>query len=568
MYFEYAVLAQLEIFMDFSRVPAAIRALSLENARRIGGPMPRGWRVEFPPPDHKFTLGDLIAPEWTADLVLYAAELRGIAGQIIATLNQVGWSPENVAAGYTLYLAAVEEANTYHNLALDRPGVDATAFLHWQMQTASLAKFAADNRIGTPLQVVRGRMRIVGEELTAVFELFFGRKSVGWLSPDEKTKFISMLKSMVNGVGEAGIKALWEKHGGKEQEWPQAWKRFAEKVAQAIEKFESKPAPDESLPLGEAAVASYFAERWIENSPYNCLQIAKQRETALLQEISRIKRLIDEQHVEDPAVIPSSDEHLRELLEDFRKRFKAELVDTGILPAAWDPTEVTIQVLPPGDKGAIMAGATIDGRRMVCMPFTGNEALWRSYLYQRLGHTVVHELVHCGQAKQQVVPSNWVGRLAMEASATHVQWVWTLLQKNMHVTLAGLQADYNMARQMRVILELHLGIETRESVIIADFVRDTGRSEEAGKTMLQGARVGPSFIGMYWLGGLFTEQYIWEHYFDNVAGAFKHLATTTGLVVPAHLLLGIMRGPRFWLLPPQVPIAVQVSQKLHPLTKK
>ncbi len=534
-----------------------------ENARRPGGPMPRSWLVSFAPPGYTLTMEDLTAPEWTPSIVDYANELRDIARSVIAALNEVGWTADNIAVAYATMRACIDEATIYNHPVLDRPGASMTGSFHWEQETSVMIATAVTHGIATPLDVLRGRMAVVGNEIAATHEILFGRRSVGWLSNMEKVRVLRSLNGMIDAAASDRIHALWTTHGGDAEEWPAAWAHFVDAVQLAIPRFDAVRAPEHSLSLGNDAINEYLRGLWINDTPVEVLALCRRHEASYRTELERLNHIIDRESAVGPT-IPTSDEHLGSLAEEYARSYGMRFVTTGILPEAWDPRMVTRSVRPVGNQDTSVASSHESGTVITFMPFTGNEREWQVVYGAQLGMITAHELTHAGQARQNSLPRSLCSRMAVEGGATHMQWSWAILESNPHVTRAMVDADYRICRAMRVLLEYHLGMQTDEERIISEYCSDTGLGRKAGERMLQTTMLGPSYYGMYFFGALFVDRYVRERHAGDVLAALRTLAHTTGLVVTPHVLLGNVHPSTFRLEAPEVPMAVAISRGLHP----
>lgn len=550
--------------LDISRISAELLALTLAHARRIGGPMPRAWLPDFGPEGYICTLDDITAPEWTPGMIAFANELRETARRILTTLDEVGHTPENLMAAFILSRAALDEANLLNLEGFDRPGINLAGFFHWEGEVKKMMRYSREHNVGTPLEVLRGRMACVQTELENTYEVCFGRASVGWLSRSEKDRVLSLINGMSDNGAHDRIHTLWIDNGGTEPEWLTVWPAFVEAIRIVLPLFENKEAPSEPVLMGHSGLRNYLKSAWINNDPEECLARFRKLESVYRREMKRLKKLESITQQAAPPC-PTSARHLKRLVLGHRRRFYRDFVKSGILPSAWDPRPVDITVRPWRNKTPTLADANQNGTAVTILPFKGHQKDWEASYAAQLGMTVAHELMHCGQSKQRVIPKTWRGHLGQEGGAILMQWAWAMKDRHPKVLQAMVYADYRFVRSMRVCFEWHLGTQTDTEEIIAEYCADTGLTRDSAMRMLENIQLGASFYGTYWLGMVFNEMYVRERHNDDPVEALRELAQKTGMIVPPHVLLGEVSPSTFRLKWPRQPLAVRLSRQIYPL---
>lgn len=544
--------------LDFNNLDPRIAARLNVTLARQPGTMPDGWMGSFNPDDT--TVAQLAAAEWDGNMVQYARALRMMAQQADTLLAEVPDTPENRAAIYSARRALLSEADIYYDESTQRPGVALSAIQHWLGQTTRYVKLARSKNFSADdiRTIIKGRMQSVETEYATLLGFV---ETGGWKNTAERTRFCAMVHNLTDTATHDKMLTEWQTCGGGANEFEPFWNDFKTIVDTYQQQFLEQAAPEQTPILGEQGVRSYLEKLGIAETPRELIEWCKQEADAVRAELERIKLEypeVTEQYIpEADAIILAEAEHAR----DF---YITQFIESNVIPSGVDIRTIEYVIRDSAEANDLnFASISPDGKVISMMPATA-EAVW-STNWAHWSLSVVHELTHGVQQQSDQVEKGWMSLEAQEGAAVAMEWLAAIIttENNPRALYRMLQSDLRRTIRMQLGLEYHSGYiddSTLESRSNTEAQLETEHHQRTGVELVQNSLF---MNGAYWFGPRYIMALAKAEHDGNLKAAIRHLAHTTGLRLPGHVLIRGAELGNFKLTEhlSTTPISVQIAQR-------
>ena len=463
----------------------------------------------------------------------------------------------------------------YYDPSLGRPRAIQTRAFGNPTSLGFALSYARKNKPGDKAfmqEVIRKQLANIDTNLGGLYSLVLEQKKgdgtpgIGWISEEERTRSVAAVRAIKNT--KAAIQKIWLENEGEQGKFEEIWIGYETKCEEWAVKLEAKPAPKEAQPLGEADCERFLKDWGIRNTPRELLDFAHREEAALVSEIDRVQTACADVLADSTLPFSSNEEMLAYAREE-ASRFKAELVDSGVLPATakeFDPSQIKFEFKSEAQmQAAFTANCSVDGKTITLHPFDGQESFWKVNGL-RLKSILRHELLHAWQylASDDDL-KDWMNPFSRECGAIASKKVSLALSKDKATqeVLGGLIAARRQVQNFILSLEFHMGIEVDKETRISK-IMETGLDRGDAERILAAFELDPYAWGMYWIGDRLFTDFVDERSGGDVVTGFQAYAHESQTHVPPHVLTDGFE-PGNYEIKDSIPIMMRLAKKLVPV---